>query len=258
MKSTLDPNSASLSAAYFWTGFPSDMLKLLTSCWCPSTHFPACLEGFIWKYYGMVFINNNGLLLKRCFLFLTCPLWFYFWLFFLLQHLWYSIICSIETFSSGRIEEQNNLLNFFFSMELSSMHKMYCIYIVDQWQYSVISYFCLKVVFGYTKTISKQWWITLHLEKLIRSWWIAEAGTKMAKGSKCLALPLCQQHHFWDKKHATYNRSLIPQTMNQKHEGWWCSDWTWYQSIKNESKSVMKTWASLTEHLSHLYALCSQ
>lgn len=53
-------------------------------------------------------------------------------------------MCSIETFSSGRKEEQNNLLNFFFSMELSSVHKMYCIYIVDQLQYFVISYFCLK------------------------------------------------------------------------------------------------------------------
>lgn len=58
----------------------------------------------------------------------------------------------------------------------------------------------------------------------------------MAKGSKCLALPLCQQHLFWDRKHATQNGSLIPQTMNQKHEGWWWSDWTWYQSIKNESR----------------------
>lgn len=27
----------SLSAACFWTGFPSGMLKLFTSCWCPST-----------------------------------------------------------------------------------------------------------------------------------------------------------------------------------------------------------------------------
>lgn len=26
-----------LSAACFWTGFPSGMLKLFTSCWCPST-----------------------------------------------------------------------------------------------------------------------------------------------------------------------------------------------------------------------------
>lgn len=144
-------------------------------------------------------------------------------------------MCSIETFSSGRKEEQNNLLNFFLYGTQQCAQDVLHLY---SWPVAIFrnKLFLSEVVFGNTKTISKQWWITLHLEKLIRSWRIAEAGTKMAKGSKCLALPLCQQHLFWDRKHATYNGSLIPQTRNQKHEGWWCSDWTWYQSIKNESR----------------------